>query len=384
MPFVSVPEAVEEIRAGRIVVVVDDEDRENEGDLTIAAEKVTPEIINFMATHGRGLICLALTAERCDHLRLPLISPQNTSNFGTAFCESIDARDGVTTGISAADRTRTILAAIDPATRPTDLARPGHVFPLRAREGGVLVRAGQTEASVDLARSAGLVPAGVICEIMNPDGSMARVPELEEFCRHHGLKMISVADMIRHRLKHERYIHRRAEGCIETEFGEFRTVAYSSEMNPEIHLALIRGEPAGCEKVLVRMHSHCVYGDVFASTFCDCHKLVRESLRRIAEEGMGVLVYLHQTGPGFRLEKDEQGASRMVSHGRDFMHYAGAAGQRQLQHEHGIGAQILSDLGLHTIRLLTNHPRKIVALEGFGIEIVEQVPVTAPASKVSD
>ena len=384
MPFVSVPEAVEEIRAGRIVVVVDDEDRENEGDLTIAAEKVTPEIINFMATHGRGLICLALTAERCDHLRLPLISPQNTSNFGTAFCESIDARDGVTTGISAADRTRTILAAIDPATRPSDLARPGHVFPLRAREGGVLVRAGQTEASVDLARSAGLVPAGVICEIMNPDGTMARVPELQEFCRHHGLKMISVADMIRHRLKHERYIHRRAEGCIETEFGEFRTVAYASEMNPEIHLALIRGEPAGHERVLVRMHSHCVYGDVFASTFCDCHKLVRESLRQIAEEGMGVLVYLHQTGPGFRMEKDEQGASRMVSHGRDFMHYTGAAGQRQLQHEHGIGAQILSDLGLHTIRLLTNHPRKIVALEGFGIEIVEQVPINAPAIKVAD
>jgi 3,4-dihydroxy 2-butanone 4-phosphate synthase / GTP cyclohydrolase II len=363
--------------------VVDDEDRENEGDLTIAAEKVTPEIINFMATHGRGLICLALTAERCDHLRLPLISPQNTSNFGTAFCESIDALEGVTTGISAADRTRTILAAIDPATRPADLARPGHVFPLRAREGGVLVRAGQTEASVDLARSAGLVPAGVICEIMNPDGTMARVPELEEFCRHHGLKMISVAELIRYRLKHERYIHRRAEGCIETEFGEFRTVAYSSEMNPEIHLALIRGEPAEHENVLVRMHSHCVYGDVFASTFCDCHKLVRDSLRRIAEEGMGVLVYLHQTGPGFRLEKDEQGASRMVSHGRDFMHYAGAAGQRQLQHEHGIGAQILSDLGLHTIRLLTNHPRKIVALEGFGIEIVEQVPVT-PAVPVAD
>ena len=384
MPFVSVPEAVGEIRAGRIVVVVDDEDRENEGDLTIAAEKVTPEIINFMATHGRGLICLALSAERCDHLRLPLISPQNTSNFGTAFCESIDAREGVTTGISAADRTRTILAAIDPATRPADLARPGHVFPLRAREGGVLVRAGQTEASVDLARSAGLVPAGVICEIMNPDGTMARVPELEEFCRHHGLKMISVAELIRYRLKHERYIHRRAEGCIETVFGEFRTVAYSSEMNPEIHLALIRGEPAGHENVLVRMHSHCVYGDVFASTFCDCHKLVRESLRRIAEEGMGVLVYLHQTGPGFRLEKNEQGAQRMVSHGRDFMHYAGAAGQRQLQHEHGIGAQILSDLGLHTIRLLTNHPRKIVALEGFGIEIVEQVPVTGPAIPAGD
>ena len=376
MSFVSIPEAIEEIRAGRILVVVDDEDRENEGDLTIAAEKVTPEIINFMATHGRGLVCLALTADRCDYLRLPLISPQNTSNFGTAFCESIDARDGVTTGISAADRTRTILTAIGPVARPADLARPGHVFPLRARQGGVLVRAGQTEASVDLARLAGLSPAGVICEIMNADGTMARVPQLEVFCQQHGLKMTSVAELIRYRLRHERYIQRRAEGCIETGFGEFRTVAYSSEINPEMHLALVKGDPAGHERVLVRMHSHCVYGDVFGSKFCDCQSLVRESLRRIAEEGMGVLVYLHQTGPGFRLEKDEAGRARMVSHGRDFMHYTGAAGQRQLQHESGIGAQILSDLGLHTIRLLTNHPRKIVALEGFGIEIVEQVPVT--------
>ncbi len=384
MPFVSVPEAVEEIRAGRIIIVVDDEDRENEGDLTIAAEKVTPEIINFMATHGRGLICLALTAERCDYLRLPLISPQNTSNFGTAFCESIDALQGVTTGISAADRTRTILTAIDRAARPADLARPGHVFPLRAREGGVLVRAGQTEASVDLSRLAGLAPAGVICEIMNPDGTMARVPQLEEFCAHHELKMISVAELIRYRRKHERYIHRRAEGCIETEFGEFRTVAYASEINPEMHLALISGEPAGEENVLVRMHSHCVYGDVFGSTFCDCHNLVRESLRKIAEAGVGVLVYLHQTGPGFRMEKDEQGVNRMVSHGRDFMHYKDPAGQRQFQHESGIGAQILSDLGLHTIRLLTNHPRKIVALEGFGIEIVEQVPVTDVKVKAGD
>jgi 3,4-dihydroxy 2-butanone 4-phosphate synthase/GTP cyclohydrolase II len=381
MPFVSVPEAVEEIRAGRIIVVVDDEDRENEGDLTIAAEKVTPEIVNFMATHGRGLICLALTAERCDYLRLPLISPQNTSNFGTAFCESIDALQGVTTGISAPDRTRTILTAIDPSARPADLARPGHVFPLRAREGGVLVRAGQTEASVDLSRLAGLVPAGVICEVMNPDGTMARVPQLDEFCAHHGLKMISVAELIRYRMKHERHLHRRAEGCIETEFGEFRTVAYASEINPEMHLALIRGEPAGQNNVLVRMHSHCVYGDVFGSTFCDCHNLVRESLRKIAEAGVGVLVYLHQTGPGFRTEKDELGINRMVSHGRDFMHYKDPAGQRQLQHESGIGAQILSDLGLHTIRLLTNHPRKIVALEGFGIEIVDQVPVTGAKIK---
>lgn len=370
MPFVPIPEAVEEIRAGRLLVVVDDEDRENEGDLTIAAEKVTPEIINFMATHGRGLICLALTAERCDYLRLPLMSPHNTSNFGTAFCESIDAREGVTTGISAADRTRTIRTAIDPTCRPGDLARPGHIFPLRAREGGVLVRAGQTEAAVDLARLAGLTPAGVICEIMNEDGTMARVPQLEEFCRKHGCKMSSVAELIRYRLQHERFIRRAVEGCIQTEFGEFRTMAYTSDVNAETHLALIRGDVQGKENVLVRMHSRCVYGDVFGSVQCDCRKLIRASLRRIAEEGWGVLVYLHHTGAGFRIQD-----GRMASHSREFMHYTGAAGQKQLQHESGIGAQILSDLGLHTIRLLTNHPRKIVALEGFGIEIVGQEPV---------
>src|ERR1035438_7662192 len=242
MPFVAVPDAIEEIRAGRIVVVVDDEDRENEGDLTIAAEKVTPVIINFMAVRGRGLICLALTPERCDYLRLPLMSPTNTSMFGTAFCESIDARDGVTTGISAADRTCTILQVVDPACRAADLARPGHMFPLRAREGGVLVRAGQTEASVDLARLAGLTPAGVICEIMNDDGTMARVPQLVEFCRRHSLKMISVADLIRYRLQHERYIRRVGEGCIDTELGSFRTYAYTSDISPEMHMALIRGE----------------------------------------------------------------------------------------------------------------------------------------------
>jgi 3,4-dihydroxy 2-butanone 4-phosphate synthase/GTP cyclohydrolase II len=375
MPFVGIPEAIEEIRAGRILVVVDDEDRENEGDLTIAAEKVTPEVVNFMATHGRGLICLPLTPERCDYLRLPLMSHQNTSNFGTAFCESIDARAGVSTGISAADRTRTILAAIDPECRPEDLARPGHVFPLRAREGGVLVRAGQTEASVDLARLAGLTPAGVICEIMNDDGTMARVAQLREFCARHSLKMISVADLIRHRMKTERFIRRLAEGSVETEFGEFQTVAYGSDLNPECHLALVRGDVAGQERVLVRMHSRCPYGDVFGSTTCDCERLVRNSLRAIAAEGRGVLVYLHESGPGFRTERDAYGRRRIMSHGRDFMHYKDQAGQRQLQHEHGIGAQILSDLGLHTIRLLTNHPRKIVALEGFGIEIVDQVPV---------
>ena len=375
MPFVSIPQAIEEIRAGRILVVVDDEDRENEGDLTIAAEKVTPEIVNFMATHGRGLVCLALTGERCDQLRLPLMSPLNTSNFGTAFCESIDARDGVTTGISAADRTKTILKAIDPACRPGDLARPGHVFPLRARDGGVLVRAGQTEASVDLGRMAGLSPAGVICEIMNADGTMARVPQLREFCAAHGLKMISVADLIRHRMRTERFLRRVAEGSIETEFGPFRTVAYTSDLNPEYHLALVRGELAGREGVLVRMHARCLYGDVFGSTSCDCGRLVRCSLQAIAREGHGVLVYLHETGPGFRTEDSPAGPARMLSHNREFSHYQGDAGQRQLQHEHGIGAQILSDLGLHTIRLLTNHPRKIVALEGFGIEIVDQVPI---------
>jgi 3,4-dihydroxy 2-butanone 4-phosphate synthase/GTP cyclohydrolase II len=375
MPFVSVPEAVEEIRAGRILVVVDDEDRENEGDLTIAAEKVTPEIINFMAVHGRGLICLALTPERCDFLRLPLMSATNTSTFGTAFTESIDAREGVTTGISASDRTNTILKAIDPDCRPSDLSRPGHMFPLRAREGGVLVRAGQTEASVDLARLAGLSPAGVICEIMNEDGTMARVPQLVEYCRRHNLKMMSVAELIRYRLKHERFIRRVAEGSIKTEFGEFRTIAYTSDLDPETHIALVRGDIAGKEGVLVRMHSRCMFGDVFASTSCDCARLVHRSMGAIAQAGEGVLVYLHGTGPGFRVVREGFEAPRLASHDRDFTHYKGEAGQRQLQHEHGIGAQILSDLGLHTIRLLTNHPRKIVALEGFGTEILDQVPV---------
>jgi 3,4-dihydroxy 2-butanone 4-phosphate synthase/GTP cyclohydrolase II len=363
MLFAPIPEAVEEIRAGRMLVVVDDEDRENEGDLTIAASAVTPEVINFMATHGRGLICLTLTAERCDALRLPLMSPHNTSNFGTAFCESIDARVGVTTGISAADRTRTILAAIDPATQPADLARPGHVFPLRAREGGVLVRAGQTEASVDLSRLAGLDPSGVICEIMNEDGTMARVPQLREFCSRHGLKMISVADLIRHRLQHEHCVHQRASGSIRTEFGEFRSILYTSDLSPASHLALVLGDVAGKENVLVRMHSHCAYGNLFGSVECDCQALIRGSLKQIAREGAGVLVYLHQTELGLRTED-----AKIVGHDRH-------VSQPPLQHEVGLGAQILSDLGLHTIRLLTNHPRRIVALEGFGIQIVEQVPI---------
>jgi 3,4-dihydroxy 2-butanone 4-phosphate synthase / GTP cyclohydrolase II len=375
MSFATIPEALEDFRAGRLLVVVDDEDRENEGDLTVAAEKVTPEIINFMATYGRGLICLSLTPERCDQLRLPLMSPNNTARFGTAFCEAIDAARGVTTGISAADRAQTIRVAMDPRSGPSDLARPGHVFPLRAREGGVLVRAGQTEAAVDLARLSGLQPGGVICEIMNEDGSMARVPELVQFCLRHGLKMISVADLIRYRLRNEHSVRRVAEGALRTEFGDFKTISYSSSIDPETHLAFVSGGISGEEPVLVRMHAHCVFGDVFGSTDCDCHRLVRSSLAAISAAGRGVFVYLHQTGLGVRVEGEGAGARHMVPHGRAHLHYATPDGQRLLQHEVGIGAQILADLGLKRIRLLTNHPRKIVGLEAFGVEVVEQLPI---------
>jgi len=381
MSFATVPEALEEIRGGRLIVVVDDEDRENEGDLTIAAEKVTPEIINFMARYGRGLICLALTEERLDYLRLPLMTQQNTSQYGTAFCESVDARVGTTTGISAADRARTIQVAIDPASTAADLARPGHMMPLRARRGGVLVRAGQTEASVDLARMAGLIPAGVICEIMNDDGTMARVPELLEFCGRHGLKMLTIAELIRYRLHAERYLHRIGEGTIETPYGEFRTVAYQSDLDPEVHVALVKGDVANTEPVLVRMHSRCLLGDVFLATTCECHEVLERSLARIAEEGRGVLVYLHQTGLGYTLETAEPGPKRIVSHSREYFEYTTESGRRRLQYQSGIGAQILSDLGLRTIRLLTNHPRKVVALDGFGIRIVDQVPVGPAAVK---
>src|SRR6202162_1707946 len=304
-PFTDVPTAIEEIRAGRMVVVVDDEDRENEGDLTLAAEKVTPEAINFMAKYGRGLICLAMTEERLDHLRLGPMSAENTSQYGTAFCETIDARVGVTTGISAYDRARTIQVAIDPATKPSDLARPGHVFPLRARKGGVLVRAGQTEASVDLARLAGLIPAGSIFEIMRDDGSMARVPDLVEFCKTHGLKMLTVAEVIRYRMQHERYVHRVGEALIGTRYGAFRLIAYASEVDgSESHIALVRGDiSSGKDPVLVRMHSHCVMGDVFGSTACDCQATIEGSMFAIAEAGRGAIIYLHQSSKGFSIDK---------------------------------------------------------------------------------
>jgi 3,4-dihydroxy 2-butanone 4-phosphate synthase/GTP cyclohydrolase II len=382
MSFVSVEEALREIREGRLIVVVDDEDRENEGDLTIAAEKVAPEAINFMATHGRGLICLALTEERLDHLRIPMMTERNTSLMGTAFCESIDARTGVTTGISAADRARTIQVAIDPATRPEDLARPGHIPPLRARKGGVLVRAGQTEAGVDLARLAGMIPAAVICEIMNGDGTMARVPQLLEFCAQHGLKMLTVADLIRYRLENERYIERFAEGRLQTSHGEFRTIAYRGELDQEVHLALVKGDIENADSVLVRMHSHDLMGDVFRSAEQPTHELIEKSLEKIAAEGRGVLVYLHQNALGYGLQRLPDGSQRIVPHPKE-PYQQSMQTQRRLQHQSGIGAQILSDLKLRKIRLLTNHPRKVVGLEGFGITIVEQIPVVETGFEVA-
>ena len=383
-PFCSVEEAVEEIRQGRMIVLVDDEDRENEGDLTLAAEKITPDGINFMAKYGRGLVCLALTEQRCDELNLPLMSPINTSIHGTAFCEAIDGKAGVTTGISASDRAITILTAIDPKTRPHDLARPGHMFPLRARNGGVLVRAGQTEASVDLARIAGLNPAGVICEIMNEDGTMSRVPQLIEFCREHNLKMLTVADLIRYRMQHERYVRRMAEAILPTRFGEFRMIAYSSDVDQDQHIALIRGTLEGPTAPLVRVHSHCLTGDVFGSTACDCTELVERSLELIAKEDRGLFLYLHHTGRGFTVDNPETPGTLPKIH----FHKRGqldreVARQRMVQHESGIGAQILIDLGLKDIRVVTNHPKKVVALEGYGIRIADQVPLNLSEPKAT-
>jgi len=389
-PFIDVPGALEEFKRGRMLIVVDDEDRENEGDLTLAAEFVTPEAINFMARFGRGLICLTLTEERADYLRLGPMTQENSSRFGTAFTESIEAREGVTTGISAYDRSHTIRVAIDPRTTVADLARPGHVFPLRARRGGVLVRAGQTEASVDLARLAGLVPAGVICEIMNDDGTMARVPDLVEFCKQHGMKMLTVAELIRYRLRNERYIYRVGEGVVPTPYGEFRMIAYESEVDGgESHLALVRGDVGvGDAPVLVRVHSHCLTGDVFGATLCDCHSVMRRSLQAIAEEGRGALVYLHNTSKGFEIDRRTV-PGRLIFH-RDSRSAriddpdCHEEGSRRTLREVGLGGQILSDLRIEKIRLLSNTPTHVPALEGFGLEIVEQVPIpieTATASR---
>ncbi len=371
--FASIPEAIQAIRAGQMVVVVDDEDRENEGDLTLAAEFVTPEAINFMARFGRGLICLTLTEERADYLRLGPMTQDNTSRFGTAFTETIEAREGVTTGISAADRAHTIRVAIDSRSTAQDLARPGHIFPLRARKGGVLVRAGQTEASVDLARMAGLIPAGVICEIMNDDGSMARVPDLKVFCAEHKLLLVTVADLIRYRLQNERYLHRVAETLLPTEYGEFRMIAYEHEADPrESHVALVMGDVTTEEPSLVRVHTHSLAEDVFGAG--ESRSLVGASLAAIAAAGRGALLYLHNGTAGFTIDKTVT-PHRIVlqreARGRD-RHDDGS--QRTLRLV-GLGGQILSDLGIRKIRLLTNTPTHVPALQGFGIEIVEQVAI---------
>jgi 3,4-dihydroxy 2-butanone 4-phosphate synthase / GTP cyclohydrolase II len=367
MPFVTVPEALEEFSRGRMIIVVDDEDRENEGDLTLAAEFVTPEAINFMAKHGRGLICLTLTEERANQLHLSPMTQANTSRFGTAFTESIEAREGVTTGISAHDRAHTIRVAIDTRSSAHDLARPGHVFPLRARKGGVLVRAGQTEASVDLARMAGLTPAGVICEIMKDDGTMARVPDLIEFCSQHGLKMLTVAELIRHRLQTERFIRRVSEEVLPTQFADFRMVSFESEIDGgEMHTALVLGDITSSKPALVRVHSQCLHGDVFGSTLCNCRSIVDESLRMIALEGRGALVYLRKHGRGCH---DRAMVTSMRSHEE-----GGESSERTLR-QVGLGSQILSDLGVRNIRLLTNTPTHIPALHGFGLDIVDCVPL---------
>jgi len=374
MGFDSIADAIEEIRRGRVIIVVDDEDRENEGDLTIAAEKVTPGIINFMAKHGRGLICLAMTGEHLDALQIPLMVGENTSKYGTAFTVSIEARHGVTTGISAADRATTILTAVNPKTTAADLVRPGHVFPLRARDGGVLARAGQTEASVDLARLAGLHPAGVICEVMKDDGTMARVPELIEVARRHGLKMITVADLIAFRLRTETLVRQASEAMLPTEFGDFRVAAFENTLDGENHLALIMGAIRGDEPALVRVHTQSTLGDVFQSLRSDSGQQLRAALRVIAQAGRGVLVYLRQEGRGLGLVSEITSYARQ-DEGADAVEASETQGFHADLRLYGVGAQILRSLGVGKIRLLTNHPKKIVGLQGYGIEVVEQVPL---------
>lgn len=378
-PFSTIEEAIEEIAAGRMLVVVDDEDRENEGDLVMAAEKVTPEAINFMITHGRGLVCLPLTPSRLSELQIPPMTQHNTSEQGTAFHVSIGAKGRITTGISPSDRCATILAAIDPATTPADLSMPGHVFPLQARPGGVLERAGHTEAAVDLARLAGLTPAGVICEIINPDGTMARRNELEKFASRHGLKMITVADLIRYRRRTERLVERIADVTLPTRFGEFRGIGYRSLTDERTHMALVKGDVSGSDGVLVRVHSECLTGDVFHSLRCDCGAQLEEAMRRIEREGLGVILYIvgHE-GRGIGLANKLR-AYELQERGADTVEANEALGFPADLRDYGIGAQILVDLGLESIRLLTNNPRKIVGLEGHGLRVVEQVPLQVDA-----
>jgi 3,4-dihydroxy 2-butanone 4-phosphate synthase / GTP cyclohydrolase II len=374
-PFATIEEALEEIRQGKMIVVCDDEDRENEGDLTIAAQFVTPEAINFMAKEGRGLICLALTPGRCDELGLELMAAKNESPFETPFTVSVEAREGVTTGISAADRAQTVQVAIDPQSKPRDLVQPGHVFPLKAKAGGVLERTGQTEAGVDLARLAGLIPAAVICEVMNDDGTMARIPDLAEYCRRHGLKMITIADLIAYRRRNDRLIERVVSTRLPTAFGEFEAVGYRSLVDDKHHVALVKGEVVGRQDVLVRVHSECLTGDVFHSLRCDCGEQLESALAMIEREGEGVLLYLSQEGRGIGLLNKLRAYRLQEEDGLDTVEANERLGLPADLRDYGIGAQILGDLGLSSIRILTNNPKKIRGLEGYGLSVSAQIPI---------